>query len=87
MILRCSEEISNMSYAWRRLREVLGDDIDRKVNRMCFLKGKMVNFWFVSLILGSSDCSLFLAIVRGAVWSFSLFQALLMLASICFFSA
>nr|XP_030131469.3 nucleolar RNA helicase 2 [Taeniopygia guttata] len=41
MILRCSEEMSNMSYAWRRLREVLGDDIDRKVNRMCFLKGKM----------------------------------------------
>uniref|UniRef100_A0A8D2N6G0 RNA helicase n=1 Tax=Zonotrichia albicollis TaxID=44394 RepID=A0A8D2N6G0_ZONAL len=55
MILRCSEEISNMSYAWRRLREVLGDDIDRKVNRMCFLKGKMVNVWFVSLILGSSE--------------------------------
>ncbi|XP_071419203.1 nucleolar RNA helicase 2-like [Pithys albifrons albifrons] len=41
MILRCSEEINNMSYAWRRLREVLGDDVDRKVNRMCFLKGKM----------------------------------------------
>ncbi|XP_075573609.1 nucleolar RNA helicase 2-like [Pelecanus crispus] len=41
MILRCSEEINNMSYAWRRLRELLGDDVDRKVNRMCFLKGKM----------------------------------------------
>ncbi|KAI1231631.1 hypothetical protein IHE44_0007708, partial [Lamprotornis superbus] len=41
MILRCSEEINNMSYAWRRLREALGDDIDRKVNRMCFIKGKM----------------------------------------------
>lgn len=85
MILRCSEEINNMSYAWRRLREVLGDDIDRKVNRMCFLKGKMVSFCFVSLILGSSDCSLFLAILRGAIWSFSLFQALLMMGLNLFF--
>ncbi|NXT30074.1 DDX21 helicase, partial [Syrrhaptes paradoxus] len=41
MILHCSEEINNMSYAWRRLRELLGDSVDRKVNRMCFLKGKM----------------------------------------------
>ncbi|KFO11787.1 Nucleolar RNA helicase 2, partial [Balearica regulorum gibbericeps] len=41
MILHCSEEINNMSYAWRRLRELLGDDVGRKVNRMCFLKGKM----------------------------------------------
>ncbi|KQK84110.1 nucleolar RNA helicase 2-like protein [Amazona aestiva] len=41
MILSCSEEINNMSYAWRKLRELLGDDVDRKVNRMCFLKGKM----------------------------------------------
>ncbi|XP_035186132.1 nucleolar RNA helicase 2-like isoform X1 [Oxyura jamaicensis] len=40
MILRCSEEINNMSYAWRRLREQLGDDVDRKVNRMCFIKGR-----------------------------------------------
>ncbi|XP_069719461.1 nucleolar RNA helicase 2-like isoform X1 [Phaenicophaeus curvirostris] len=41
MILHCSEEINNMSYAWRKLRDLLGDDVDRKVNRMCFLKGKM----------------------------------------------
>uniref|UniRef100_A0A8B9CWS3 RNA helicase n=2 Tax=Anatidae TaxID=8830 RepID=A0A8B9CWS3_9AVES len=46
MILRCSEEINNMSYAWRRLREQLGDDVDRKVNRMCFIKGRMVSFFF-----------------------------------------
>lgn len=65
MILRCSEEINNMSYAWRRLREVLGDDVDRKVTRMCFLKGKMVRFCFVSMIPGSSDCRFFLAVVRG----------------------
>ncbi|XP_074855577.1 nucleolar RNA helicase 2-like isoform X1 [Carettochelys insculpta] len=39
MILECSEEINNISYAWRGLREQLGDEID-KVNRMCFLKGK-----------------------------------------------
>ncbi|CAM2117503.1 unnamed protein product [Caretta caretta] len=41
MTLQCSEEIDNISYAWRGLREHLGDEIDRKVNRMCFLKGKM----------------------------------------------
>ncbi|XP_065602355.1 nucleolar RNA helicase 2-like [Cyrtonyx montezumae] len=41
MILRCSEEINNMSYVWRRLREQLGGDVDRKVNRMCFIKGRM----------------------------------------------
>lgn len=36
-----------MSYAWRRLRELLGDNVDRKVNRMCFLKGKMVRFLYI----------------------------------------
>ncbi|KAH1167867.1 nucleolar RNA helicase 2-like [Mauremys mutica] len=41
MTLQCSEEINNISYAWRGLREQLGDEIDRKVNRMCLLKGKM----------------------------------------------
>uniref|UniRef100_A0A8C2SSL6 RNA helicase n=1 Tax=Coturnix japonica TaxID=93934 RepID=A0A8C2SSL6_COTJA len=42
MVLRCSEEINNISYIWRKLREQLGDDVDRKVNRMCFIKGRMV---------------------------------------------
>uniref|UniRef100_A0A8C8VE19 RNA helicase n=1 Tax=Pelusios castaneus TaxID=367368 RepID=A0A8C8VE19_9SAUR len=41
MMLECSEEINNISYAWRALKEQLGDETDRKVNRMCFLKGKM----------------------------------------------
>uniref|UniRef100_A0A8C2SU37 RNA helicase n=1 Tax=Coturnix japonica TaxID=93934 RepID=A0A8C2SU37_COTJA len=41
MVLRCSEEINNISYIWRKLREQLGDDVDRKVNRMCFIKGRM----------------------------------------------
>ncbi|XP_050815355.1 nucleolar RNA helicase 2-like isoform X3 [Gopherus flavomarginatus] len=41
MTLQCSEEINNISYAWRGLREQLGYEIDRKVNRMCLLKGKM----------------------------------------------
>ncbi|XP_048801097.1 nucleolar RNA helicase 2-like [Lagopus muta] len=41
MVLRCSEEINNMSYVWRKLREQLGGDVDRKVNRMCFIKGRM----------------------------------------------
>lgn len=74
-----------MSYASRRLREVLGDDIERKVKGMCFLKGKMVSFCFVSLTPGFSEGSLFLAIVRGAIWSFSLFQALLMMGLNVFF--
>ncbi|XP_042674063.1 nucleolar RNA helicase 2-like [Centrocercus urophasianus] len=41
MVLRCTEEINNMSYVWRKLREQLGGDVDRKVNRMCFIKGRM----------------------------------------------
>ncbi|XP_038265973.1 nucleolar RNA helicase 2-like isoform X3 [Dermochelys coriacea] len=57
MTLQCSEEINNISYAWRGLREQLGDEIDRKVNRMCFLKGKMV--YFVCLTtLKSKGCVL-----------------------------
>ncbi|XP_078499327.1 nucleolar RNA helicase 2-like isoform X2 [Lissotriton helveticus] len=41
MILQCSTEMHNMSYAWRELKEQLGNEIDNKVNRMCFLKGKL----------------------------------------------
>uniref|UniRef100_A0A8C3SVB2 RNA helicase n=1 Tax=Chelydra serpentina TaxID=8475 RepID=A0A8C3SVB2_CHESE len=55
MTLQCSEEINNISYAWRGLREQLGDDIDRKVNRMCFLKGKMVRYNSQSFTCTSSQ--------------------------------
>ncbi|XP_069466716.1 nucleolar RNA helicase 2 isoform X2 [Ambystoma mexicanum] len=41
VILQCSTEMHNMSYAWRELKEQLGNEIDDKVNRMCFLKGKL----------------------------------------------
>ena len=40
MILRCSIEMPNISYAWKELKEQLGEDIDSKVKGMVFLKGK-----------------------------------------------
>uniref|UniRef100_A0A9L0T5C5 RNA helicase n=1 Tax=Equus caballus TaxID=9796 RepID=A0A9L0T5C5_HORSE len=40
MILRCSIEMHNISYAWKELKEQLGEDIDSKVKGMVFLKGK-----------------------------------------------
>uniref|UniRef100_A0A8C5Z7D2 RNA helicase n=1 Tax=Marmota marmota marmota TaxID=9994 RepID=A0A8C5Z7D2_MARMA len=42
MILRCSIEMPNISYAWKELKEQLGEDIDSKVKGMVFLKGKLV---------------------------------------------
>ncbi|XP_040341160.1 nucleolar RNA helicase 2 [Herpailurus yagouaroundi] len=40
MILRCSIEMPNISYAWKELKEQLGEEIDSKVKGMVFLKGK-----------------------------------------------
>ena len=40
MILRCSTEMPNISYAWKELKEQLGGDTDSKVKGMVFLKGK-----------------------------------------------
>ncbi|XP_066477698.1 nucleolar RNA helicase 2 [Tiliqua scincoides] len=40
MILQCSVEMHTIGYAWRGLKEQLGEDIDNKVTRMRFLKGK-----------------------------------------------
>ncbi|KAB0341662.1 hypothetical protein FD754_018588 [Muntiacus muntjak] len=40
MILWCSTEIPNISYAWKELKEQLGEDIDSKVKALVFLKGK-----------------------------------------------
>ncbi|XP_032169581.1 nucleolar RNA helicase 2 [Mustela erminea] len=40
MILRCSIEMPNISYAWKELKEQLSEDIDSKVKGMVFLKGK-----------------------------------------------
>lgn len=40
-ILQCSIEMPNISYAWKELKEQLGEDIDSKVKGMVFLKGKL----------------------------------------------
>ncbi|XP_007167837.2 nucleolar RNA helicase 2 [Balaenoptera acutorostrata] len=40
MILQCSIEMPNISYAWKELKEQLGEGIDSKVKGMVFLKGK-----------------------------------------------
>lgn len=42
MVLQCSIEMRSMSYAWRGLKEQLGEEIDGKISAMRFLKGKMV---------------------------------------------
>ncbi|XP_077677957.1 nucleolar RNA helicase 2-like isoform X2 [Eretmochelys imbricata] len=41
MTLQCSVEMHSIGYAWRGLKEQLGDEIDNKITRMRFLKGKM----------------------------------------------
>nr|XP_004657939.1 nucleolar RNA helicase 2 [Jaculus jaculus] len=41
MVLRCSIEMPNISYAWKELKEQLGESIDSKVKGMVFLKGKL----------------------------------------------
>ncbi|XP_019363395.1 PREDICTED: nucleolar RNA helicase 2 [Gavialis gangeticus] len=40
MTLKCSIEMHSIGYAWRGLKEQLGEEIDNKVFRMRFLKGK-----------------------------------------------
>ncbi|XP_048168100.1 nucleolar RNA helicase 2-like [Corvus hawaiiensis] len=41
MVLKCSIEMHTMGYAWRGLKEQLGEEVDNKVSAMRFLKGKM----------------------------------------------
>nr|XP_014430159.1 nucleolar RNA helicase 2 [Pelodiscus sinensis] len=41
MTLQCSVEMHSIGYAWRGLKEQLGDVIDSKITRMRFLKGKL----------------------------------------------
>ncbi|XP_067277784.1 nucleolar RNA helicase 2 isoform X2 [Pseudorasbora parva] len=40
MILSCSQEMHNIGFAWRGLKEHLGEEIDEHIRRMTFLKGK-----------------------------------------------
>ncbi|XP_041066097.1 nucleolar RNA helicase 2 [Carcharodon carcharias] len=41
MVLACSMEMHSIGYAWRGLKEQLGETVESKVKRMRFLKGKM----------------------------------------------
>ncbi|XP_048864080.1 nucleolar RNA helicase 2 isoform X3 [Brienomyrus brachyistius] len=41
ILLKCSQEMHSISYAWKALKEQLGEEIDSHVQRMTFLKGKM----------------------------------------------
>ncbi|KFP03874.1 Nucleolar RNA helicase 2, partial [Calypte anna] len=41
MVLKCSIEMRSMSYAWRGLKEQLGEEVDAKISAMRLLKGKM----------------------------------------------
>ena len=70
MVLRCSEEINNMSYVWRRLREQLGGDVDRKVNRMRFIKGRMVRVFL--LLFFVCVCVVFATLLLPLVVAFFL---------------
>ena len=40
VILWCSIEMPNISYAWKEIKKQLGEDTDSKVKGMVFLKGK-----------------------------------------------
>lgn len=43
MLLTCSIEMHSIGYAWRGLKEQLGEEIDNEIQRMAFLKGKKVD--------------------------------------------
>lgn len=42
MQLVCSQEMHNMGYAWRTIKEQLGEEIENHIYRMTFIKGKTV---------------------------------------------
>uniref|UniRef100_A0A8C9U0M4 RNA helicase n=1 Tax=Scleropages formosus TaxID=113540 RepID=A0A8C9U0M4_SCLFO len=42
IVLKCSQEMHSIGYAWRALKEQLGEEIDDQIQRMTFLKGKTV---------------------------------------------
>ncbi|KAB0369271.1 hypothetical protein FD755_019276 [Muntiacus reevesi] len=45
MVLWCLTEVPNIGYAWKELKEQLGEAIDSKVKGMVFLKGKHGEKW------------------------------------------
>lgn len=40
--MTCSQEMHNLGYAWRTLKEQLGEHIENHIHRMTFLKGRTV---------------------------------------------
>uniref|UniRef100_A0A3P9ISA4 RNA helicase n=1 Tax=Oryzias latipes TaxID=8090 RepID=A0A3P9ISA4_ORYLA len=38
--MTCSQEMHNLGYAWRTIKEQLGDEFENHIHRMTFLKGK-----------------------------------------------
>lgn len=40
--LVCSQEMHNLGYAWRTIKDQLGEDMEKDIHRMTFLKGKTV---------------------------------------------
>lgn len=42
MQLVCSQEMHNLGYAWRTIKEQLGEEFETHIHRMTFLKGKTV---------------------------------------------
>ncbi|CAG5854523.1 unnamed protein product [Menidia menidia] len=38
--LSCSQEMHNLGFAWRAIKEQLGDEMENHIHRMTFLKGK-----------------------------------------------
>ncbi|KAL7841834.1 hypothetical protein SRHO_G00255250 [Serrasalmus rhombeus] len=41
LVLNCSQELHNIGYAWRGIKEQLGEEMDDQIKRMTFLKGRM----------------------------------------------
>lgn len=42
--------MNNIGYAWRGLKDQLGEGIDDQIRRMTFLKGKMVRLTSVNIL-------------------------------------
>lgn len=42
MQMVCSQEMHNMGYAWKTIKEQLGEQVENHIQRMTFLKGKTV---------------------------------------------
>lgn len=54
MQLVCSQEMHNLGYAWRSIKEQLGDEIENHIHRMTFLKGRTVRSHTLSYRMSDS---------------------------------